>query len=229
MFGQVSRDSSLPGPPALAAVVLAAGASTRMGQPKALLTWRGQTFVRHVVALAEAAEAWPIVVVEGAVALPPAVLGPALKVTNPTWSNGQTDSLRRGLQALTALLPNIPSAPSDALESPSNLKSPSGSLPGVLVLTVDRPHLRPDTARALAAAFRAAPGQIWQPAHQGRRGHPILYPPGVVPDLLATGPAETARDLLARPAIAALRRAVAVDDPAVLDNLDHPADLARLP
>mgnify|MGYP002777680306 CR=1 FL=1 len=191
----------------LAALVLAAGASARMGAPKALLVWRGRTFLRHVVALAEAAGCAPILAVEGAIPLPDAELGPAARVVNPTWPSGQTDSLRRGLAALTRLAPGRP----------------------VLVLTVDRPHLAPATVRALADAARAAPSQIWQPEHAGRRGHPIVYPPSLVPALLDLPADATPRDLLRRPEHAALRRTLAVDDPAVLDNLDRPEDLARLP
>lgn len=196
-----------PPAPALAAVVLAAGAGERMGRPKALIEWRGRSFVRHVVGLAEAAGAGPIVVVEGAVELPADALGPAIKVTNPTWPRGQTDSLRRGLAVLAARAP--------------------GS--GALVLTVDRPHVRPATAAALAAAWRASPSQVWQPTFAGERGHPLVWPAALLAELVALGPDESPRDLLRRPAVAALRRGLAVDDPAVLDNLDRPADLTRLP
>ena len=191
----------------LAAVVLAAGAGARMGRPKALIEWRGRPFVRHVVALAEAAEASPIVVVEGAVSIPPAALGPAIKVTNETWPEGQASSLRRGLAELARLTPGC----------------------AALVLTVDRPHVRPATVAALAAAFRAAPTQIWQPTFAGKRGHPLVWPAALLPELLALGPDASPRDLLGRPAVTLLRRSIEVDDPAVLDNLDRPDDLARLP
>ncbi|WAS93329.1 nucleotidyltransferase family protein [Nannocystis punicea] len=192
---------------ALGAVVLAAGAGERMGRPKALIEWRGLTFVRHVVAQAEAAAVSPIVVVEGAVVIPAEDLGPAIKVTNPTWPKGQMDSLRRGLLELDMLAPGC----------------------AALVLTVDRPHVRPETVAALAAAFRAAPTHVWQPAYAGRRGHPLVWPAMLLPELLALGPDESPRDLLGRPSVSGLRRVLEVDDPAVLDNLDRPADLARLP
>lgn len=192
--------------PPLAALVLAAGAGARMGRPKALIAWRGRSFVRHAIALAEAAGCDPILAVEGAAELPAAELGPALKLTNPTWPSGQSDSLRRGLAALLSRAPGAP----------------------VLVLTVDRPHLAPATVVALATAARASPSQIWQPSHAGRRGHPIVYPAALLPILAALPPDQTPRDLLARPDVAVLRRTLAVDDPAVLDNIDLPADLARL-
>lgn len=204
-MGHVPDDMSAA--PAIAALVLAAGAGARMGRPKALIAWRGRSFVRHAVALAEAAGCDPIAAVEGAAPLPPDELGPAFVVRNETWLKGQTDSLRRGLALLSARAPDR----------------------AVLVLSVDRPHVRPDTARALADAARADPDAIWQPLHAGRRGHPILYPAAVIPLLLALPEGATPRDLLARPAVAARRRVLPVDDPAVLDNIDHPADLARLP
>jgi len=181
-----------------AAIVLAAGASTRMGRPKALLIHDGRTFVRRVVDLA--ANCAPILVVTGAIDLD-LDLRPAIRVHNPAWPQGQLSSLQRGLAEL---------------EDPA----------GLLVLTVDRPHIRPATVTALLAAFASAPECIWQPAHGGRNGHPILYPAALLPALRALPPDASPRDLLARHAD--LRRSLPVDDPAVLDNLDRPEDLTRL-
>lgn len=181
-----------------AAIVLAAGASTRMGRPKALLVHDGRPFVRCVVDLA--AGCAPILVVTGAVDLDLDV-HPAIRIHNPAWPQGQLSSLQRGLAEL-------------------------GEPAGLLVLTVDRPHIRPSTVVALLAAFAGAPGCIWQPAHAGRSGHPILYPAALLPALRALPPDASPRDLLARHAD--LRRSLPVDDPAVLDNLDRPEDLTRL-
>jgi CTP:molybdopterin cytidylyltransferase MocA len=202
-FSSGPRDP-VPSAIPLAGLVLAAGAGARMGRPKALIGWRGRSFLRHAVALAEAAGCDPIVAVEGAVHLPAAELGPAERAINPTWPRGQADSLRRGLQAVHARVPGR----------------------AVLVLTVDRPHVRAATVAALAAAARTVPECIWQPVHAGRRGHPLIWPAALIPELLALAADETPRDLLARHP--GLRRTVEVDDPAVLDNLDRPEDLARL-
>ena len=189
----------------LAAVVLAAGASTRMGRPKALIEWRGRPFVAHVVAQAEAAAATPIVVVQGPVPLP-SVAGARI-VTNEHWSRGQMSSLRCGVAA--------------ALE---------GAAPaGVVVLTVDRPHVAPSTVRAVVDAWRSDPGSIWQPRFEGRRGHPLVYPADAARALLGLGADDTQRTFLARPDVDARRRTLDVDDPAVLQNLDRPEDLAALP
>ncbi|MCA9705428.1 MAG: NTP transferase domain-containing protein [Myxococcales bacterium] len=192
----------------LAAVVLAAGASSRMGRPKALLRWRGRPFVHHAIALARAAGAHPVVVVEGAVALPDEALAGAIRARNEAWAEGPLRSLQAGLRALAD------AGPPDA---------------AVLVLTVDRPHVRAETVRALADAHAADPAAIWQPRHGARRGHPIVHPAELVPALVELRPPQTPRTLLARPEVAARRRFVDVDDPAVLDNLDRPEDLERLP
>ena len=112
----------------LAAVVLAAGASTRMGRPKALLRWRGRPFAWHVLQQAHAAGAEPVIVVEGAVALPREAVQGATVVRNEAWADGPLGSLQVGLRALRE----------------------AGAEGPVLVLTVDRPHLRAETLRALA-------------------------------------------------------------------------------
>lgn len=185
-----------------AAVVLAAGASTRMGRPKALLRHRDRSFVACAVELARAAGCAPIVVVSGAQSLADEPLAPALCVVHERWRLGQLSSLQAGLAALPV------------------------DIPGVLVLTVDRPHLEPTTVAALVAAFRGAPTCVWQPEHAGRRGHPLIWPAALLPALRALPPDGDPRELLrSHPAA---RRGLPVDDPATLDNLDTPQDLARL-
>ena len=189
-----------------AAVILAAGASTRMGRPKQLLRHRDRSFVGCAVDLAHAAGCAPIVVVTGAIDLGHEPLAPAIVVTNPDWPMGQLSSLQRGLAAALELRPDTPA---------------------LLVLTVDRPHLRPSTITALVDAWRGEPEGLWQPELDGRRGHPVVYPAALLPALAALPPTASPRSLVA--AHATLRRALATADPAVLDNLDRPEDLARLP
>ena len=191
----------------LAAVVLAAGASTRMGRPKPLLEWRGRPFVWHVLEQARAAGAEPVIVVEGAVVLPGEELEGATIVRNEAWAEGPLGSLQTGLWSVVD----------------------GGARGPVLVLTVDRPHVRAETLRALAQAVEADPRAIWQPRFGERRGHPIVYPNDLIPALMTLRPPATPRDLLAEPQGAARRRYLEVYDPAILDNLDAPADLERLP
>ncbi len=188
-----------------AAIVLGAGASRRMGRPKIAIPWRGRSFARHVCDRARACALAPIVLVWGASPPPADVEGLAGLVVrhNPHWRRGPFSSLQTGLHAVAA-----------------------GS--AVLVLTVDRPHLRPDTLAALLHAHRQDARAVVQPIRDGRHGHPVLLPAWVA-DEARTAPATgTLRDLLRRPDVAPARRFVPVDDPAVLDNLDRPEDLSKL-
>ncbi len=149
-----------------------------------------------------------MIVVEGAVALPGEALGGASRVRNEAWAQGPLGSVQVGLAAAREACP--------AAEA-------------IVVVAVDRPHVEASTLRALAAAVDDDAQAIWQPRYQGRRGHPIVYPVDLVARLCALRPPQTPRTLLAEPQVAARRRQIDVDDAAVLDNLDRPEDLARLP
>jgi len=186
----------------LGALVLAAGASIRMGAPKPLVRWRERSFVGHVVDRARAAGCDPIVVVHGAHAIAASEVAPAQLVANPRWAEGPTTSLQVGLAA-------------------------AGPLDAVLVATVDRPHVAAATWTRLVEAARGRPEAVWQPRFDGRRGHPLVVPAWLFPHALALPADATLRDLLARGDV--VRCTLDVDDPAVLDNLDTPGDLARLP
>jgi len=189
----------------IAAVVLAAGASTRMGAAKALLVWRGQPFVAHSIALARAVGAAPIVVVEGAHAIPDELLGAALRVKNEAWSLGPLGSLQAGLRVALADDPQA-----------------------VLVLSVDRPHVAAKTVVALVAAHLREPSCVWQPSCNGKHGHPIVWPLDLAQRVLALQIDATPRDVLGAPDVEPRRRYVEVADTAVLDNIDAPDDLERL-
>jgi molybdenum cofactor cytidylyltransferase len=187
----------------LAAVILAAGQSRRMGSPKACLRWGIRTFLEHLTVLAEAAGAEPIVVVDGAHALaevPP----PATRVHNAGWTRGPLSSLQEGLRALPPIR-------------------------HVLVLTVDRPHVSARTVQTLLETSARDPDAIVQPELSGTSGHPLLLPGWLLPGVLELAPTASLRELLRRDDVAARRRRVPVTDPAVVDNIDHPEDLARLP
>lgn len=183
----------------VAAIVIAAGASVRMGSPKPLVQWRGRAFVRHVIDALHGTGCAPIVVVEGAHALPDDVIAPARRVRHPGWAQGPLSSIQAGLRA-----------------------TDEGA---VLLATVDRPHVDVATIAALLAAHEDDPDAVVQPFHAGRRGHPLVLPASLRASVLAAAPTANLRDVLRD----ARRRELAADDPAVLDNIDTPADLARLP
>jgi CTP:molybdopterin cytidylyltransferase MocA len=187
----------------LAAVILAAGASSRMGEPKALLPWRGRSFVAHVIAGAQAAGCAPVVVVEGCWPLPDDAIDGAVRCRHEGWAAGPVSSLVAGLRALAGAMPTM-------------------------IGTVDRPHVSHATWRALARAAQQQPGRVWQPRFAGRRGHPLVLPAWLTKDVDRIAAMPSLRELLAADDVTPCRDTIDVDDPAVLDNIDDRAAWARL-
>lgn len=195
--------------PPIAVLILAGGASARMGRPKALLEYAGRTFLHAGVATVRAAGCSPVIVIDGAHRLDTEVSGLAgvELVHNHRWQLGPLSSMQLGLARALELVPTIA---------------------GVLTHRIEQPRVRVETLVALLSSFASEPAKLWQPALGGRSGHPMLWPRQLFDPLLALDPAcESARTLVRGPA-AELRRKLEVDDPGVLDNIDTPADLARL-
>ena len=95
-------------PGTVALLLLAAGASTRMGQPKQLLPYRGRTLLRHAADTAVATGCAPVVLVTGALynALAAEVADlPIQVVHNPDWQTGMASSIRAGLAAAISSQP----------------------------------------------------------------------------------------------------------------------------
>jgi molybdenum cofactor cytidylyltransferase len=195
----------------LAAIVLAAGASTRMGRSKARLVWRGRTFLAHAVAGVRSIGCAPILVIDGSEDLSDAIGGGAIQVRNLDWRAGHLSSLQRGLDVL--------------------LSNPRvGDPPAVVVASVDRPRVGEATLRSLVEAARAEADTVWQPSFQGIHGHPIVYPGSMLTDLLGL-PSDApggARSLLRRPDVQLRRRFLEVDDRTVVENIDTPVAFAAL-
>jgi molybdenum cofactor cytidylyltransferase len=137
------------------AVILAGGASTRMGRPKALLVLDGETFMARLVRRFHAAGCAQITVVGGAddAQIRPAVPERAVYVYAPNWADGMRASLRVGLGA---------------------------TLAGDVLLThVDRPLMSSETLMLLTDA-----GGGLIPTYDGRGGHPIRLPAALRPRIM---------------------------------------------
>lgn len=192
----------------LAGVVLAAGASTRMGRPKALLDFRGRPFVVRILEALEALELRPRLVVLGpdAPQIRPALTPhECVLVEQADVAAGPIGSLRAALAALAAVRPR-----------------------GILAWPVDLPQVRVATVERLLEVYRRSGAPAVVPSFADRRGQPVIWDQALFNEL-ATSPAAT---LHGAPAVLLAHQAdlatVPVDDPAVIDDLNTPEDYERL-
>jgi molybdenum cofactor cytidylyltransferase len=187
-------------------LILAAGESSRMGRDKALLTYRGKTFLETIVGTLREAGIERIAVVLGhhAEEIQRAVQLPGVEVVvNAAYRLGQTSSLQAGLRTL------------DAPE-----------LEAVVLCLVDHPTVSAATVRQLVGSFRASSAPIVIPTHQGQRGHPVVISRALFPELLSLGPAEGANTVIRRHRAAT--QFVDVGDPGILLDVDAPESFRRL-
>ena len=176
-----------------------------MGSPKALLAYQGQTFIGRICTAFFDAGVEELIVVLGAWEdrLRPALpRHPALRtVVNPHYAQGQLSSLVCGLGAL----------------------SPDSE--AAVVNLVDHPLVRPETIAALMTSFRTDPLPIIIAAHQGKRGHPVLFSRQVYAELLAA-PLKKGAKTVVRKDPARVRQ-VPLDDPGIVADIDTPQDYHR--
>jgi molybdenum cofactor cytidylyltransferase len=190
----------------LALVVLAAGASRRLGEPKALAELAGRPALEHLLTAGSALAPERVLVVTGADhgAIARAGAGRWPLFENPGWESGRTGGL-----ALAA-----------------------GALPGMdlCVAPVDTPLVPESVFAALAERWRSlgCPARGWLAPCFGappRHGHPILIGRALAAELAELGPDRPLRALRAR---AEPLVGLALEAAEILDDLDTPEDLAGL-
>ena len=188
---------------AFAAVILAAGESSRMGTPKALLdAGAGESFLDRLAGtFLDAGCAVYVVLGEHAEAIERASRrGGAVKfVLNPDPSRGQLSSLQCGLRAVGA------------------------GMDAIFFTPVDAPAISRETILVLEQMLAGADFAI--PIYEGKRGHPVLMRAARAAEFLALGEGASARDILH--ARRAATRFVEVPDAAILDDIDD-AETYRL-
>ena len=180
-----------------AAVILAGGASRRMGSPKALLTIGSETFADRLIGVFDACCS-PVVVVLGhdADRIQAGIAREARFVFNPDHALGQLTSFQCGLRS-------IHTAPDAVLFTP-----------------VDYPSFSRATVTALLHAFERQRPPVVVPRCDGRHGHPVLIAAELVDEFLALPSDASARDVIHRHAGHTLY--VDVDDPGINRDVDDP-------
>lgn len=189
-------------------VILAAGASTRMGTIKQLLAFHGRSLLRHATEEALASGCRPVVVVLGAHAerLKDEISElPVRVVVNARWSQGMGTSIRAGIEALVA--------------------DPGGDEVVAAILAVcDQPFFSRRIIHDLVATDRRSGSAIAAATYESTRGVPALFSRSLFPELMVLDGHEGARQVIrAHPG-----ETVAVPFPEGALDMDTPEDYARL-
>ncbi len=197
--------------PALSVLIPAAGASRRLGQPKQLLHYRGETLIQRAIRLAASLAPLEIIVVTGAhreavaAALdlarstaPPA--GHVLEVHNPDWGSGLGTSIATGAAAVGA------------------------AARGLLVMLCDQWRIEARDLERLLRTWRSDSSRIVCAQAPGHRGPPVIFPASCLAELCQLQGDRGAHAVLA--AHNSLTSAVAID--AAATDLDTQADLEAL-
>lgn len=191
----------------VAAIILAAGASRRLGQPKQLVGFAGEMLLERALRLAREAGASPVLAVLGAHFAPICANIPfekAIPVLNDQWELGISSSIHAGLHELDARAPETP---------------------GALIMTCDQPRLTSAHLSALLRAFdEQATSHIVASSYAGALGIPAIFPRSAFPMLYAlTGDKGARGVLLQRPC-----PLVSLPFEGGEVDIDLPSDLANL-
>lgn len=189
----------------LAAAILAAGESRRMGTPKALLPYRGKNFAEHLLEVTNHPRVGVRRIVVGAHA---EEIGAKVKaadaevVINQEWQRGQLSSIQAAIRSL-----------------------PAGQTAGLLLCPVDHPLVSANLIAQLIVAFDSSGKLIVLPTYRGKRGHPLIFAASLYPELLAASPEVGARQVVWAHAGDLLE--IPTEEEGVVLNLNDPETLRR--
>jgi molybdenum cofactor cytidylyltransferase len=190
----------------VAAIILAAGRSSRMGSHKLLLPYKGRPIVNWVLAAACASQADPVIVIIGHEAQQVEAALQAerwfLALHNPWYVDGMSTSLRIGLAA-----------------TPNDVN-------GAIILLGDQPLITPKIINAMIAGSAREPDAIIAASYQGRRGNPVLFPRKYFAELETITGDEGGRSVLARHPERV--RLVEIDDALAGADVDTPEEYQAL-
>lgn len=189
----------------LAAAILSAGESRRMGSPKALIPYRGHTFLEHLIEVTTHPRIGTrrIVLGAGAEAIREKLgLDPAIVAINENWQQGQLSSIQTAVRSL-----------------------PPGETEGLILCPVDHPLVSAELVARLIAEFDASGKLIVLPTFHGKRGHPLIFRANLYEEILAASPEVGARQVVWNHAPDLLE--VPTEEEGVVLNLNSPDVLEK--
>lgn len=201
----------------IAGIILAAGKASRYGEPKQLLDYHGQPFVRTVAETALKAGLWPVVVVTGASAesVGAAVADLPVKIIhNAEWESGQGSSIRVGI-----LECGSSASAGVEVELPHSKK-----VGGAVFLLADQPQVSVEVIRALVERHSQDLPAVLAPYVFDQRANPVLFAQVTFPDLLNLTGDQGGRAIFGKFS----PRYLNWYDKRLLLDVDTPADYQRL-
>ena len=160
----------------IAAIVLAAGMSRRMGKPKLLLKLNGETIIEHIVKELQQSDVDSIVVVLGhnPQQLMDLLSNYSVKIVlNKNYKEGMTSSFKTGLREV------------------------KDTADAALLVLGDQPFISHRLINKLIAAYKESQGtKIVSPIYQGKKGHPVLFDKSLFDEILALPPDKYIRDVI---------------------------------
>jgi molybdenum cofactor cytidylyltransferase len=189
----------------LVAIILSAGASSRMGKPKALVPYRESTFLEHLIDASRHPRVGATRVILGAgegEIRTRAKLDPSMVVVNPDWEQGQLSSICAGIRSLAGL-----------------------ETDGMLLCPVDHPLVSASLISGLIDKFYESKKLIVLPTYNARRGHPVIFSSTLYGELLEAPPDKGARAVVWAHAADILE--FPTDEEGIVLNINDPDMMSR--
>lgn len=190
----------------VAAIVLAAGESGRIGTPKALLRFGRKTFIRHIIDVLNSSEVDKVVVVLGANAgeIKNELAGCSITVAiNQDYRAGQLSSVLKGIESVEPFSPD-----------------------GILLHPVDNPMVSTEVIESLVEKFSETSCLIALPTFKRKRGHPVLFSAKLFDELKKAPPDIGARSVVWSHAAELVE--VETQDEGVICDIDTQEDYENL-
>jgi molybdenum cofactor cytidylyltransferase len=184
------------------AIILAAGDSSRMGQPKSLLEYQGQTFLESIIKNVQLAGLEQVFVITGKhdKQIREKIIRSGLwtYINNPHPEQGQLSSTQIGLR-------NVPD-----------------NTTGIIQILVDHPQVKLSTYKVIVNKALTSPDNIIIPSFKGKNGHPVYFGRKYFSELLSASIDEGARAVVHLHKNEVIR--ISVPDPGILQDIDLPQD-----